>query len=91
MTGFILSSSNISSFIPWSNKLYPDVRLMNFVSDIFSHLTSLCINFHFPHSNKSDGISTTARNFNHDCLCTNSGVRIFFTNISTTIITIKQK
>jgi hypothetical protein len=39
-----LSSSKISSFLLWSNKLCSAVRVMNFISAVCSLLISLCFN-----------------------------------------------
>jgi hypothetical protein len=49
-----LSFLKISSFFLWSNKLYPAVRLMNF---IFSLLISLCFKVKISQSYKGDGVA----------------------------------
>jgi len=54
-TGSTLSSSKISSFLLLPNKLYPAMRLMNFIYTVFSFLLSLCFNVQVLQPYKSGG------------------------------------
>jgi hypothetical protein len=57
----LLSSSKISSFLLWYDKLYHAVRLMNFISAVFNLVTSLCFSVQISQPYKSDRIAKLTR------------------------------
>jgi hypothetical protein len=54
-TGSTLSSSKIFSFLLWSNKLYPAVRLAISISVVFILLMPLCCSVGISKQYKNDG------------------------------------
>jgi len=74
-----LISSKISSFLLSFNKLYPAVRLMNFISAVFSLLMSLLFIVQSLHPYKGDGVAKILYYLNRDCVWTKFGSKTWFT------------
>jgi len=51
------SASKTSPFLLWSNKLHPAVRLVNFISAVFSLLISLCFYVQVSQPYKRHGVA----------------------------------
>jgi hypothetical protein len=66
--------------LPLPNKLYPALRLMNFISAVFSLLISLCFTVQISQLYKGDRMAQIlyTRTFNRHCLWTKFGFKTLF-------------